>query len=170
MKGLKLILLFVMTSLAIAFGFFLTIPKSFSQTSDTTDRGHGKTSGSWSKKKNSNDDDDDKYDTPEMQRKLAKEAKIRKKRARKIALKRIPGKVVESEIDKEDGRLVWEFEIKKKDKNRFEVLVDAKTGDVVEVLDESGEDDDRAGSVNQFFRKAATGLKSGLTTALRKIT
>ncbi len=96
-------------------------------------------------KKVEKDDDDDKHESPEAQKKLAKQAKISKKDARKIALKRIPGKVIESEIDKEKGKIVWEFEIKTKEGKVFEVLVDAMTGKIVEVedeTDEKGDDDD----------------------------
>lgn len=95
-------------------------------------------------KQQDDDDDgeDDKYESPQMQKKLAKQAKITKAEAQRIALERVPGKVVESEIDKEKGRLVYEFEIKTSENKVFEVLVDAKTGEIVEVADEADEADD----------------------------
>jgi uncharacterized membrane protein YkoI len=88
------------------------------------------------------DDGDDIYDSPEMQKKLAKEAKISKADAEKIALKRVPGRVMESELDKEKGKVVWEFEIKTAEEKVFEVAVDAKTGEIVLVKDETDENDD----------------------------
>ena len=91
----------------------------------------------------SEEDDDDELDSPKMQTELAKEARIPMEAARQIALARVPGKVVESELGKEKGKVVYEFEIRDKDNKSFDVLVDAKTGEVVGVEaddDEDGED------------------------------
>lgn len=93
-------------------------------------------------KQHDDDDDDDKYESPEMQNKLAKQAKISKEEAQRIALERVAGEVVESEIDKEKGKIVWEFEIKTSENKVFEVAVDAKTGEIVAVEDETNEADD----------------------------
>ena len=65
-------------------------------------------------KEKDDDDDDDKYDTPEMQKELAKEAKISLEEARQTALTRVPGTVIESELDMEKGKVVYEFEIRDK--------------------------------------------------------
>lgn len=97
---------------------------------------------------NENDDDDadddadDIYDTPQMQKELAKEATISLEAARQIALARVPGTVIESELDKEKGIVVYEFEIRDKDNKSFDVLVDAKTGAIVAVEADDDEDDD----------------------------
>ncbi len=100
---------------------------------------------------NENDDDDadndadDIYDSPQMQKELAKEATISLETARQIALARVPGTVIESELDKEKGIVVYEFEIRDKDNKSFDVLVDAKTGAIVGVEaddDEDGDNDD----------------------------
>jgi len=93
-------------------------------------------------KEKDDDDDDDKYDSPEMQKELAKEAVISLEAARQTALARVPGTVIESELDKEKGKVVYEFEIRDKDKKTFDVLVDAKTGEIVGVEAEDEEDDD----------------------------
>jgi len=88
------------------------------------------------------DDGDDKYDSPKMQKELAKEAKISVEEARQTALARVPGTVIESELDKEKGKVVYEFEIRDKDNKTFDVLVNAKTGEIVGVEAEDKEDDD----------------------------
>lgn len=93
-------------------------------------------------KEKDDDDEDDKLDSPEMQKELAKEAKISLEEARQIALARVPGTVIESELDKEKGKVVYEFEIKDKDNKTFDVLVDAKTGEIVGVEAEDEDDDD----------------------------
>ncbi|MBA2735661.1 MAG: PepSY domain-containing protein, partial [Pyrinomonadaceae bacterium] len=58
------------------------------------------------------------------------------------ALARVPGTVIESELDKEKGKVVYEFEIRDKDNKTFDVLIDAKTGEIVGVEAEDEEDDD----------------------------
>lgn len=88
------------------------------------------------------DGDDDKYDTPEMQKELAKEAKISPAAARQTALARVAGTVVESELDMEKGKVVYEFEIRDKNNKTFDVLVDAKTGEIVGVEADNEKDDD----------------------------
>jgi len=93
-------------------------------------------------KEKDDDDDDDKYDSPEMQKELAKEAVISLEAARQTALARVPGTVIESELDKEKGKVVYEFEIRDKDDKTFDVLVDAVTGEIVGVEAEDEEDDD----------------------------
>ncbi|MEZ5424966.1 MAG: PepSY domain-containing protein [Pyrinomonadaceae bacterium] len=93
-------------------------------------------------KRQVDDDDDDVNDSPEMQKKLAKKAKISKEEARRIAVERVPGEVLESELEKEKGRLVYEFEIRTENGVIFEVQVDAKTGEIVAVEEETDEDDD----------------------------
>ncbi len=93
-------------------------------------------------KEKDDDDDDDKYDTPEMQKELAKEAKISLEEARQTALTRVPRTVIESELDMEKGKVVYEFEIRDKNNKTFDVLIDAKTGEVVGVEAEDEDDDD----------------------------
>ncbi|MDB6040926.1 MAG: PepSY domain protein [Verrucomicrobiales bacterium] len=69
----------------------------------------------------------------------ASEAKITKKEASKIALAKVPGgKIKESELEKENGKLIWSFDIKTKGtKDITEVQVDAITGAVVSVEKET---------------------------------
>jgi hypothetical protein len=70
---------------------------------------------------------------------LQKEAKITKEQAAKTALAKVPnGTIKESELEQENGKLVWSFDIAASGVNGVtEVQVDAKTGDVVSVENES---------------------------------
>lgn len=65
--------------------------------------------------------------------KLAKEAKITMEQARETALKRAPGKIEEGELEKENGKLVYSFDIRTSDGMITEVQVDAKSGEIVSV-------------------------------------
>jgi hypothetical protein len=67
---------------------------------------------------------------------LSKEAKITMAQAQKAALAKEPGKIQESELEREKGRLIYSFDIKMAD-GIHEVNVDAMTGEVVEDTVES---------------------------------
>jgi uncharacterized membrane protein YkoI len=75
----------------------------------------------------------------ETQAQLRKEAKITWRHARATALKEVPnGRVTSSELEREDGKLVYSYDIKVPGKaGREEVLVDATTGAVVKREHES---------------------------------
>lgn len=73
--------------------------------------------------------------------KLAEQADITQDEAKKIALQEVSGEVVETEIEKEDNTIVYEFEIKT-DTGVKEVEIDGMTGKVLEVENEDDEDDD----------------------------
>src|SRR4051812_29128403 len=64
---------------------------------------------------------------------LMKEAKITKDSATAIALARVPGATVQSsEIERENGRLIWSFDLKTSGKSGIdEVNVNALSGRVV---------------------------------------
>ena len=78
--------------------------------------------------------------------KLAKDAKVTITEARAIALKTQPGKIIEEELEKEDGSLRYSFEIEV-GKTSHEVSIDAQTGKVLEntVENEINEKDDNDG-------------------------
>lgn len=82
-------------------------------------------------------DDDDKPNP-----KLAKKAKITMEAAREIALKKVPGTVIEGELEKEHGKLVYSFDIKIENGKIMEVWVDAKTGNVLRAEEDKEDDDD----------------------------
>jgi uncharacterized membrane protein YkoI len=79
------------------------------------------------------------------QAKLAAGAKISKDAAQQTALAKVPnGTVKEAEIEKEDGKLQWSFDLTTPgSKDITEVNVDAMTGDVISVEKESAESESR---------------------------
>ncbi len=75
--------------------------------------------------------DEDEAKEQSSQASLEKEAKISRKQAEEIALKKIPGEIIEGDLEKEDGKLIYSFEIRKSDNTIFDVEVDANTGEVI---------------------------------------
>lgn len=76
------------------------------------------------------------------QAELAKQARISKAQAEKVALAKAPnGKIQSAEIENEHHALVWSFDIVTPgSKNVTEVLVNAKSGKVVSVSQETPTD------------------------------
>jgi len=70
---------------------------------------------------------------PESQAALMREAKITKKAATTTALAQVPGATVRSsEIERENGKLIYSFDLKVKGKSGIEEInVDALTGGVI---------------------------------------
>jgi uncharacterized membrane protein YkoI len=73
----------------------------------------------------------------EDQAALQKEAKISMEKAREIALKKVPGKVESSELEREHGKLIYSFDIRTSKPGISEVNVDALNGKVIAVGHES---------------------------------
>src|SRR6202045_3367424 len=73
---------------------------------------------------------------------LMKETKVTKSQAEKTALTKVPDGIIKSaELEKEHGKLVWSFDIAKPNtKNITEVQVDAKTGRIAAVAEETPKD------------------------------
>lgn len=71
--------------------------------------------------------------------KLEAKAKVSKSAAMKTALAKVPGgKVKEGELEEENGKLIWSFDIATKGtKDITEVAVDAITGEIVAVATET---------------------------------
>lgn len=69
----------------------------------------------------------------ETQAQLRKEAKVTSTAARATALKEVPnGRVQKSELERENGKLIYSFDVKVPGKSGFEEInVDATTGAVV---------------------------------------
>ena len=80
----------------------------------------------------------------DRQSKLEAQAKVSKVEAEKIALAKVPGgKIKDAEIEKEDGRLIWSFDIAKEGtKKLIEVEVDANAGEIIDSGDEDEKDAD----------------------------
>ena len=69
--------------------------------------------------------------------KLQKLTKISKERAQEVALRRAPGTVESSELEREHGKLVYSFDIRNAKGTIDEVQVSAITGKVVRVEHEN---------------------------------
>ena len=59
------------------------------------------------------------------------------------ALAEVPGTVKETELDREDGKLIYEIEILTADGLEMEVEIDAETGAVLEVEADGADHDDK---------------------------
>lgn len=71
---------------------------------------------------------------------LAAAAKVTIEQAIKTATDKVQGKVIEAELEKEDGKLVWEVEIVGADGKLSELYVDAGTGVLVPGGEQEGEE------------------------------
>jgi uncharacterized membrane protein YkoI len=71
------------------------------------------------------------------QARLQREAKITKEQAQETALKRAPGTVESSELEREHGKLVYSFDIRNARGTIDEVQVSAITGKVLRVEHEN---------------------------------
>lgn len=73
---------------------------------------------------------------------LKKQASVTEAQAKKTALAKVPkGTIKSSELETENGRLIWSFDIAKSGtRNITEVQVDAKTGKVVSTQTETPAD------------------------------
>lgn len=93
-------------------------------------------------KMKSDDDDDDKNHQANI-KKYAKQAKITMAQAKEIALKRIPGgTILEEDLEMENGRLQYAFDVKDTSGKVFDVEIDAKTGEVLKAVEDSETEDD----------------------------
>jgi uncharacterized membrane protein YkoI len=64
---------------------------------------------------------------------LVHSARITLQQAVEKAVINVPGTVVEAELEKHDGRVVYEIEIIDEQGKECEVLIDAKTGEAIKV-------------------------------------
>jgi uncharacterized membrane protein YkoI len=73
------------------------------------------------------------------QAEMQSQAKISKEQAQQTALAKAPGGTIkEGELENENGKLIWSFDIATPDsKNTIEVNVDAITGSIVSVSSET---------------------------------
>mgnify|MGYP005999084775 CR=1 FL=1 len=68
----------------------------------------------------------------EQSAQLVNEAALTVDQAISIALAEVPGQVTETEIEKEDGKLVWEISVLDNQNQTFELEIDANSGEVLE--------------------------------------
>ena len=90
----------------------------------------------WSDDKGKGKKDESK-ETVEM----AAKAKVTIDQAIKTASEKVPGKVVEAELEKKHGTLVWEVEVVTAENKVMEVHIDAESGAVIDVEEEKSEKD-----------------------------
>lgn len=72
---------------------------------------------------------------------MAAAAKVTIDQAIKTATEKVPGKVVEAELEKKHDKLVWEVEVVTAENKLMEVHIDAESGDVIDVEEEKPEKD-----------------------------
>ena len=70
---------------------------------------------------------------------LVKDVKVTIDQAIKTASEKVPGTVVEAELEKKHGKTVWEVEILGADGNVTEVHIDVATGTVIDTEAKKGE-------------------------------
>ena len=90
----------------------------------------------WSDQKGKGKKDESK-ETVEM----AAAAKVTIDQAIKTASEKVPGKVVEAELEKKHDTLVWEVEVVTAENKVMEVHIDAESGAVIDVEEEKPEKD-----------------------------
>ncbi len=86
---------------------------------------------------------------------MMKEAKITKKQAEQTVLTKAPnGKITGEEIERENGKLIWSFDIVKTGtKNITEVQVDAITGAVCSVKVETPKEERAEAAADRASRQ-----------------
>lgn len=129
------------------------------------------------KKKERDDEKDEKKEEGKERKnqdKLMREATVTKEQARATALQRVSGEVQEEEIEKENGRLVWAFDIKDTSGKIFDVKVDAKSGAIVSADEDKEDDGDKSNNQSRknknVFEKMGSGIKNTTAKVYRKIT
>ncbi len=70
---------------------------------------------------------------------MAAAAKVTIDQAIKTALEKVPGKVIEAELEKKHHTLVWEVEVVTAENTVMEVHIDAESGAVIDVEEEISE-------------------------------
>ncbi|PIC70602.1 peptidase [Sporosarcina sp. P16b] len=59
--------------------------------------------------------------------------RISMEQANEIARQRVPGEVVKSELEFDDGMLIYEVDIRTVEGQKYEIKIDAVTGEVLRV-------------------------------------
>ena len=74
---------------------------------------------------------------------LVKDAKVTAEQAIKTAMEKVPGTVVEAELEKKHGKTVWEVEILGADGKVTEVHIDAADGTVIDTEAKKAKHEDK---------------------------
>jgi uncharacterized membrane protein YkoI len=108
---------------------------------------------------------------------LKKEAKLSSNEAEAIAVKAVPGTVKDSELEDEDGTVVYGVEVHTADGKVKDVKVDAKTGKVVKV-DQDGQDENGSSehadapdkdNINNLKKEAKLSSNEAKAIAVKKV-
>ena len=98
---------------------------------------------------------------------MLRDAKITMAQARQTALNRIPGNIEMGKLEREKGKLWFEFEIHKAGSGaEAEIHIDAVTGEVGEIKEEGGSGSSKE---NEMFSAAKVSWDTAETTALSRI-
>ncbi|WP_087972067.1 PepSY domain-containing protein [Oceanobacillus rekensis] len=81
-------------------------------------------------------------DSDDHKPKQQQENNVTKQVSKEIALDRIPGTIEEVELDNEDGYIVYEVELQSEDDDEYEVIINAQTGDILEIESDDNDNDD----------------------------
>jgi uncharacterized membrane protein YkoI len=76
---------------------------------------------------------------------MAETAKVTIDQAVKTASEKVPGKIIEAELEKKHDKTVWEVEILTDDKTMKEVHIDADSGAVIDVEDKGKDKEHKGG-------------------------
>ena len=158
-----------MVSLALVLGVGLL---GTAQRATAQDAGSSRTEKK--KEKRERAEKKEKEDDHKADEELVRQATITKEQARATALQKIPGTIQEEEIEKENGTIVWSFDIKDSSGKVFDVKIDAKTGAVFSSSedreDKNGKSsDDPDGKGKNILEKMGGGIKHTTAKVLRKI-
>lgn len=124
--------------IALAFGIsFVVLPQCIAAQDDKQ-----KPPAESKEKKQDLDDDEGDEDDDRVTREEAQSVKVPLESARAIALAKIPGTVLDEELEKERGRLQYAFDIKDSEGKVFDVEIDAETGEVLQAIEEEDDDDE----------------------------
>lgn len=101
-------------------------------------------------------EDDNNDDDENLSSEDKKQVKISMEEARAIALKRVSGSVIDEELEKENGRLQYAFDIRDAAGKVFDVEIDAITGEVLQ----AGEDDEDGDTGKNGLSKTKNSLSA----------
>ncbi len=83
--------------------------------------------------------------------------------ARKIALERVPGSVIDEELEKENGRLQYSFDIRNAEGKVFDVEISAVTGEVLQAEEDCDDDDDDSAKAKSMRSKKTSAKNAKVT-------
>ncbi|EPD53829.1 hypothetical protein HMPREF1210_00652 [Paenisporosarcina sp. HGH0030] len=127
-------------------------------------------------KDNTSNTNQEEHQDKENSAQLQKSAKISSKEAEAIALKKVPGTVKESELEEEDGVLIYGFEVQTTSGDVKDVKVNAKNGDIFKVEnddndegDDEGDGEENDDNIKDLQKRASLSSKEAEAIALKEV-